>query len=215
MPTDGHRRPGHTQAKPADASRFSSLFAFFLLGCDLVSGGHFYELGECSQPSIDLQKQVGSRGILMVRFSFFQAFIFSAFVLFAAPVFAADPGCSSQLFQGSAPTIKSEKLAEQTHPICFSEIAVLYSGISRTPLWSAEHLTPARIERARNLPEASLERLPRRAKTARGRAFRAFRLPAQRLRPRPHGAEWRHVDARGPGKVVFAREHDPARSVQQ
>ena len=42
--------------------------------------------------------------------------------------------------------------AEQTHPICFSEIAVLYSGISRTPLWSAEHLTPARIEHARNLP---------------------------------------------------------------
>ena len=88
----------------------------------------------------------------MIRFSFFQAFIFSAFVLFAAPVFAADAGCSSQLFQGAAPAIKSEKLAEQTHPICFSEIAVLYSGLSRTPLWSAEHLAPARIERARNLP---------------------------------------------------------------
>ena len=88
----------------------------------------------------------------MIRFSFFRAFIFTAFILFAAPVFAADPGCSSQLFEGAAPTIKSEKLAEQTHPICFSEIAVLYSGLSRTPLWSAEHLTPARIERARNLP---------------------------------------------------------------
>jgi len=88
----------------------------------------------------------------MIRLSFFQAFIFSAFVLLAAPVFAANPGCTSQLFKGAAPTIKSEKLAEQTHPICFSEIAVLYSGLSRTPLWSAEHLTPARIERARNLP---------------------------------------------------------------
>jgi endonuclease G, mitochondrial len=88
----------------------------------------------------------------MIRFSFFQAFTVTAFVLFTAPVFAAEADCPSQLFRREAPTIKSEKLAEQTHPICFSEIAVLYSGLSRTPLWSAEHLTPARIERARNLP---------------------------------------------------------------
>ncbi len=88
----------------------------------------------------------------MARFSCFKAIIFTASVLFAVPVFAADAGCSSQLFQGAAPAIRSAKLAEQTHPICFSEIAVLYSGISRTPLWSAEHLTPARIEHARSLP---------------------------------------------------------------
>jgi len=88
----------------------------------------------------------------MIRFSLFQAFIVSAFISFSAHVFAADAGCSSQLYQGAAPIIKSEKLAEETHPICFSEIAVLYSGISRTPLWSAERLTPARIERAKSLP---------------------------------------------------------------
>ena len=87
----------------------------------------------------------------MDRFACFNAFVFSAFVLFAAPVLAAQEGCSAQLYRGTAPAIKTETLAAQTHPICFSEIAVLYSGISRTPLWSAEHLTPARIESARGL----------------------------------------------------------------
>jgi len=88
----------------------------------------------------------------MAQFSRLQAFVCVAFVLFTAPVFAAQDGCSSQLYRGTAPAIKTEALAGQTHPICFSEIAVLYSGISRTPIWSAEHLTPARIERARSLP---------------------------------------------------------------
>ena len=87
----------------------------------------------------------------MARFSCFHAFVLSALVLFAVPVSAAQDGCSSQLYRGAAPAIKTEALAAQTHPICFSEIAVLYSGISRTPIWSAEHLTPARIESARNL----------------------------------------------------------------
>ena len=88
----------------------------------------------------------------MARFPFIQAFVFSALVFFAVPVLADEDGCASQLYRGAAPAVKTEALAAQTHPICFSEIAVLYSGISRTPLWSAEHLTEARIERARSLP---------------------------------------------------------------
>ena len=87
----------------------------------------------------------------MARFSLFQAFVFSACVSFSAPVLAAQDGCSSQLYRETAPAIKTEALMAQTHPICFSEIAVLYSGVSRTPLWSAEHLTPARIEHAKSL----------------------------------------------------------------
>jgi endonuclease G len=86
----------------------------------------------------------------MARISFFQAFVFSAFVLFS-PAAEAQTGCSSQLYRGVAPEIKIEKLSAQTRAVCFSEIAVLYSGIARTPLWSAEHLTAARIERARTL----------------------------------------------------------------
>ena len=88
----------------------------------------------------------------MALFACLRAFAFSALLLLAAPVLASDDGCSSQLYRGAAPVIKREKLAEETHPLCFSEIAVLYSGISRTPLWSAEHLTPDRIDKAISLP---------------------------------------------------------------
>ena len=86
----------------------------------------------------------------MARMSYVQAFVFSAFALFSTEAFAWGD-CSSQLYRGLAPSIKIEKLAAQTRTVCYSEITVLYSGIARTPLWSAEHLTLARIERARSL----------------------------------------------------------------
>lgn len=88
----------------------------------------------------------------MVRLSCLSAFLFLAFVSLVPPLHAEDARCQSQLYLGTAPAIKSPRLAARTYPICFSEIALLYSGIARTPLWSAEHLTAARIERARGLP---------------------------------------------------------------
>ncbi len=87
----------------------------------------------------------------MPRLSCFSAFLLTVLVSFAYQVHAAETGCQSQLYQGAAPAIKNPKLAAQTYPVCYSEIALLYSGIARTPLWSAEHLTAARIERARGL----------------------------------------------------------------
>ncbi len=88
----------------------------------------------------------------MARLSCFSAFLFVVFASFIQPLHAQDTRCQSQLYLGSAPFIKTPKLAAQTYPVCFSEIALLYSGIARTPLWSAEHLTAARIQRARTLP---------------------------------------------------------------
>ena len=88
----------------------------------------------------------------MVRVSCFSAFLFLVFVSFVQTLQAADLACPSQLYLGTAPSIKNQALAEKTYPVCFSEIAVLYSGVARTPLWSAEHLTAARVERARLLP---------------------------------------------------------------
>ena len=87
----------------------------------------------------------------MTRLSCIGAFLFAFFVSFAQPAQAGGAGCQSQLYRGEAPAIKNPKLAAQTYPLCFSEIALLYSGVSRTPLWSAEHLTAARIQRARML----------------------------------------------------------------
>jgi endonuclease G, mitochondrial len=88
----------------------------------------------------------------MTRISSLKAFLIIAFVSLTYPVTAEELGCSSQLYRGTVPSIKSPKLAPRTYTVCFSQIALLYSGIARTPLWSAEHLTALRIERARTLP---------------------------------------------------------------
>jgi endonuclease G, mitochondrial len=79
------------------------------------------------------------------------ALALSVFAYLSAPVHAAEAGCESQLYRGAAPSIKSGKLGAQTRAVCFSEIAILYSGLARTPLWAAERLTPDRVERARTL----------------------------------------------------------------
>ncbi len=88
----------------------------------------------------------------MARLSCLSAFLLTFFVSTAQPLQAQQTECASQLYLGQPPAIKSPKLTAQTYPVCFSEIALLYSGIARTPLWSAEHLTAARIERAKTLP---------------------------------------------------------------
>ncbi|MBT3070629.1 DNA/RNA non-specific endonuclease [Rhodomicrobium sp. Az07] len=64
---------------------------------------------------------------------------------------AQDRACETQLYRGGFPAIKSEQLARETYGLCYSEVALLYSGVSRTPLWAAEMLTPARIAAARTL----------------------------------------------------------------
>lgn len=84
------------------------------------------------------------------RFGFDTLFV-GVFLSLVTSANSAEQDCSAQLFKGQPPAIKSEKLTPQTYPICFSEIAVLYSGMARTPLWSAERLTASRIELAKTL----------------------------------------------------------------
>ena len=75
----------------------------------------------------------------------------------------ADTECRAQFAAGVAPTISNIKLLTRTQEVCFESYAVLHSGISRTPLYSAEHLTRANVEAAKTLsrhdsfhPESSL-----------------------------------------------------------
>jgi endonuclease G len=65
---------------------------------------------------------------------------------------ASDANCAGQLLGGKAPTLTNDKLAAKTHQLCYLGFAVLNSGITRTPLWSAEHLTANRVETAQGLP---------------------------------------------------------------
>jgi endonuclease G len=54
---------------------------------------------------------------------------------------AASTGCPQFFPGGSAPDLVNPKLLPKTRMICYSAFAVLHSGITRTPLWAAEHLT--------------------------------------------------------------------------
>lgn len=74
--------------------------------------------------------------------------------------------CPDQFLNATPPVLTRAQLQAKTKALCFSEFAVLHSGVTRTPLWSAEHLTRDRLDAAEGL------------KRPRGNAFHAEpRLP--------------------------------------
>lgn len=56
--------------------------------------------------------------------------------------------CAVQFFAGKAPAVDNDR-SRSGRIICFSGYAVFHSGITKTAIWSAEHLTAARIAAAR------------------------------------------------------------------
>ena len=56
--------------------------------------------------------------------------------------------CPEHFAGGMAPSVTNPKLQARTQEVCFEAFAVLHSGISRTPLYSAEHLTRANLNAA-------------------------------------------------------------------
>jgi endonuclease G len=61
---------------------------------------------------------------------------------------AQPASCPEHFAGGDAPEFINEKLVEHTAQLCFEAYAVMHSGISRTPLWSAEHLSRNRLNKA-------------------------------------------------------------------
>ena len=54
---------------------------------------------------------------------------------------ASPTTCANIYFGNDAPDIINTKLTKDTKELCYKEFAVMHSGVSKTPLWSAEHLT--------------------------------------------------------------------------
>jgi endonuclease G len=77
----------------------------------------------------------------------------------------AAPSCTDFTPNGQWPVLTNPKMAPQTRMLCYADFAVLHSGITHGPLWSAEHLTRDHIEAARNM-------------TRTNRFFEDARLPA-------------------------------------
>jgi endonuclease G, mitochondrial len=77
-------------------------------------------------------------------------FLLSLLVAFAAHAVAAPPSCAQFAPNAQFPVLTNAKLAPKTRMLCYSDFAVLHSGISHGPLWSAEHLTRANLDAAKD-----------------------------------------------------------------
>lgn len=62
---------------------------------------------------------------------------------------AQTTGCLTHFAGRTAPTLTRPALQDKTVGLCFEAFAVMHSGVSRTPLWSAEHLTRESLQQAR------------------------------------------------------------------
>ncbi|MGO2385564.1 MULTISPECIES: DNA/RNA non-specific endonuclease [unclassified Psychrobacter] len=59
--------------------------------------------------------------------------------------------CSESFYGGVYPEFINTKLSNKTQALCMDGFAVMYSGVSRTPLWSAEYLARKRLQQAKEI----------------------------------------------------------------
>lgn len=60
-------------------------------------------------------------------------------------------GCSSTVYKNQAPIVSNKKLSKNNYPLCFSDFSLSFSGISKTPLWAAEYVTPEILRKAKQI----------------------------------------------------------------
>ena len=72
-----------------------------------------------------------------------------ALALLAGHALAA--ACPTHYVHGRLPEIRNPKLASATRELCYGVFGVVHSGVTRTPLWSAEYLRPENLVLAGDL----------------------------------------------------------------
>ena len=72
-----------------------------------------------------------------------------------APALASQTGCPEHFTDGQAPDLINQKLAAKTREVCYSGFALKHSGVTRTPLYAAEHLTRDRLMQGKVLKRQS------------------------------------------------------------
>lgn len=83
----------------------------------------------------------------------FRSFILTSLLSLSFSIQAAE--CLQHFAGGQTPVIVNQKLAPSTRELCNQGFALLHSGITKTALWSAEHLTRERLNSARGLPRTN------------------------------------------------------------
>ena len=81
-----------------------------------------------------------------------RALLTAALLLLASCAQAQVIPCPGEFAGGQPPALVNQRLATGTRLLCNQEYAVLHSAVTRTALWSAEHLTAEQVEQARDLP---------------------------------------------------------------
>ncbi len=76
-------------------------------------------------------------------------------IVFVTTAGAASTQCPSEYFGGVAPDIMSAQKTTMARELCFTAFVVMHSGVTRTPLWSAEHLTRGALAAARGLKRSN------------------------------------------------------------
>lgn len=77
--------------------------------------------------------------------------LFSSLSIVLIAVSAQASQCPSHYVAGKEPVIVNQSLSRKSHELCYEAFAVMHSGVTRTPLWSAEHLQRKNLERAQEL----------------------------------------------------------------
>lgn len=67
------------------------------------------------------------------------------------PGLAAASACPGHYADGRSPEIRNPKLAAATRELCYGVFGVMHSGVTRTPLWSAENLRAENVAAAQGL----------------------------------------------------------------
>lgn len=73
------------------------------------------------------------------------------FACLSLNAYSAQTTCVNVYFNNIAPDIINANMAKQTQELCNTAYAVMYSGITRTPLWSADHLTKQHMYEAKEM----------------------------------------------------------------
>lgn len=96
---------------------------------------------------IKVNKIVGSNRFKLIPVGF----MMSALIV-SPTIYAEDLSqCSESFYGGVYPEFTDAKLSNNTQALCFDGFAVMYSGVSHTPLWSAEYLTRKRLNDAKKI----------------------------------------------------------------
>lgn len=83
------------------------------------------------------------------------ALLAASLVVSSTLAFAAKTDCPEHFAAGQAPDIVKKALEAKTREVCYSGYGTLHSGVTRTPLYSAEYLTSSRLLQGKGLKRQS------------------------------------------------------------